>query len=175
MSKVRDSSVPAAPVNLVRRRLFASAAILLVAELAMPRARAHGTRAGDLKIDHPYATPTPPGARTGAVYFRTLVNRGDLADRLIGARTPLAESVEIHRSVMDGDIMRMRRIEAIEIPPGAVLKLRHGGDTHLMLLGLKAPLQDGERFALWLRFERAGEHEVTVWVQTPRDPGGHGH
>ena len=71
--------------------------------------------------------------------------------------------------------MRMRRIEAIEIPPGAVLKLRHGGDTHLMLLGLKAPLQDGERFALWLRFERAGEHEVTVWVQTPRDPGGHGH
>ena len=175
MRKVQDPRVPAAPAYPDRRRLCAIAVALLCAGLATPRARAHGTRAGKLTIDHPYATPTPPGARTGAVYFRTLVNRGDLADRLIGARTPLAESVEIHRSVMDGDVMRMRRIEALEIPPGAALKLRHGGDTHLMLLGLKAPLQDGQTFPLWLRFERAGEHEVTVWVQTPRDPGGHGH
>lgn len=136
---------------------------------------AHGTRAGELMIDHPYAISTVPGARTGAVYFRTLVNRGRQADRLVAARTEVADAVEIHRSTRDGDVVRMRAVPALELPPGAALKLRHGGDTHLMLVGLKAPLQDGQRFALRLRFERAGEHEVDVWVQTPRDRGDHGH
>lgn len=138
------------------------------ATLAVQHTFAHGTKVGSLTIDHPYATPTPEGARTGAVWFRALVNRGREADRLVGASTPVAESVEIHRSTRDGDIARMRALDALELPPGAELKLRHGGDTHLMLVGLKAPLKDGQRFPLRLRFERAGEHEVTVWVQTPR-------
>jgi periplasmic copper chaperone A len=175
MRDVQAHTAMNAGVSPDRRRLCSVAAILLCGGLGTSSARAHGTRAGDLRIDHPYAIPTAPGARTGAVHFRTLVNRGASPDRLIGARTPLADSVEIHRSVMDGDVMRMRQIEAIEIPPGAELKLRHGGDTHLMLVGLKAPLQDGQRLPIWLRFERAGEHEVMVWVQTPRSPGGHRH
>jgi periplasmic copper chaperone A len=158
-----------------RRALLIRVAILGCGALQARPAPAHGTRAGDLLLDHPYATPTPTGARTGAVYFRTLVNRGTVADRLVAARTSVADAVEIHRRTMDGDVMRMRAIDAIEIPPGAELKLRHGGDIHLMLVGLKAPLRDGDRFALRLRFDKAGEHEVMVWVQTPRDPGAHRH
>ncbi len=158
-----------------RRRLCAAAAVMCVTGVTLQGAQAHGTRAGDLTIDHPYATPTPEGARTGAVYLRTLINRGAVADRLVGARTERAESVEIHRSVMEADVMRMRAIAGIDIPAGAELKLRHGGDIHLMLLGLKSPLRDGQRFTLWLRFERAGEHEVVVWVQTPRDLPDHRH
>ncbi len=176
MRTVHSHTATAPVVGPVRRALCVVVAIALCAGLATPGAQAHATRAVDLTIDHPYATPTAPGARNGAVYVQALVNRGTTADRLVGARTPLAESVEIHRSVMDGDVMRMRQIQAIEIPPNAALTmLRHGGSAHLMLVGLKAPLQDGQRFALWLRFERAGEHEVSVWVQTPRDPGGHRH
>ena len=65
---------------------------------------------------------------------------------------------------------------ALELPAGAELKPRHGGDTHLILVDLKAPLRNGERFPLVLRFERAGEREVTVWVQQPReDTGEHKH
>lgn len=152
-----------------------AALVLVLAGLAMASAHAHATQVGDLTIDHPYATPTTPGSRTGAVHFRALVNRGRVADRLVGARTTLAESVQIQRRVMDGDVLRMRRIEAIEIPAGAQLKLRHDGDTQLTLLGLKASLQDGQRFSLWVRFERAGEHEVPVWVQAPRDTAPHRH
>jgi copper(I)-binding protein len=137
-------------------------------------ARAHDFKAGALVIDHPYATPTPAGARTGAVYFRALKNTGREADRLLGASTPAAASVEIHRSTMDGDVMRMRQLDALALPAGAELKLRHGGELHLMLIELKAPLKEGDRFALRLRFERAGEREVTVWVQQPRD-GASGH
>lgn len=135
---------------------------------------AHGTKAGDLRIDHPYATPTLPGQTTGAVYFRALHNTGDLPDELLSARTAVATTAELHHMQMDGEVMRMRAVPAIVLPPHAELRLRHGsgaqpgGSDHLMLRGLKAPLKDGDRFAVTLRFRRAGEREVTVWVQTPK-------
>ena len=139
--------------------------ILSAASVSVP---AHDFQVGNLVIDHPYAIPTPPGARTGAVFFRTLINNGREPDRLIGARTQAAALVEIHRTTMDGDVMRMRRIDDLPLPPGARIRLRHDGDLHLMLIDLKAPLKAGDRLSIWLRFERAGEREVTVWVQQPR-------
>jgi len=65
--------------------------------------------------------------------------------------------------------MRMRAVEGIELPPKSELQLRHGGEVHLMLIDLKVPLRNGDRFPMTLRFERAGEREVMVWVQQPRD------
>jgi copper(I)-binding protein len=151
-----------------RRRVLQLGLTALVGQ-AVP-ARAHDFKLGALRIDHPYATPTPTGARTGAAYLRTLRNTGDEPDRLIGARTPAAGSVEIHRSVVDANgVMRMRAVEGIDLPPKSELQLRHGGEFHLMLIDLKAPLQNGDRFPLTLRFEKAGEREVMVWVQQPRD------
>lgn len=153
----------------MRRR----AAVAAVGTLLAPAlAAAHGSRVGDLVVDHPYATPSPDGTRTGAAYLRRLVNRGPQPDRLIGASTPRADAVQFHRSTRDGGVAVMQAIEAIEIPAGTELSLRHDGDTHLVLVGLKAPLLEGQRFPLRLRFERAGELEVTVWVQKPRNPRG---
>jgi len=139
---------------------------------AMGAALAHDFKAGELRIDHPYATPSAPGLKTGAVYFRTLKNPGTQADRLLSATTPAAARVEIHQMRMDGEVMRMRAVPALELPARSEVKLRHGvpNGHHLMLFDLKAPLQDGDRFPITLRFERAGEREVMVWVQTPRRP-----
>jgi len=131
-------------------------------------AQAHGAKAGDIAVDHPYAPPTPPGATTGAVYFRGLRNRGGAPDRLIAAETPAAERVELHEMWLEGDVMRMRARPAIELPAGAEVPARHGQRWHLMLLGLKAPLKQGDRVPLRLQFERGGRVEVTVWVQAPR-------
>lgn len=137
---------------------------------AAPLAWAHEVRLGPLRIDHPYATPTPLGATTGAAYVRTLRNTGDQADRLVGAHTPAARAVEIHRSTIDAqNVMRMRAAAGIDLPPKSERKLRHGGEWHLMLIDLKAPLKSGDRFPMTLRFENAGEREVMVWVQQPRD------
>lgn len=131
---------------------------------------AHDFKLGPLRIDHPYALPMAAGTTTGAAYLRGIRNTGDLADRLVGASTPVARNVEIHRSAMDAqNVMRMRVTDGIDLPPKSELQLRHGGEHHLMLIGLKQPLRDGERFSMTLRFEKAGEREVTVWVQTPRD------
>ena len=135
---------------------------------------AHGTRAGDLTIDHPYAVPSLAGVSTGALYFRAITNNGNEPDQLLSARTKVADSVDLHHMQMDGNVMRMRAVAAIDLPARTEVRLRHGsaaaasGSHHLMLNGLKAPLKDGDRFAVVLQFRRAGEREVMVWVQTPK-------
>ncbi|MEY2687979.1 MAG: hypothetical protein RL375_2177 [Pseudomonadota bacterium] len=168
------------PPHAVTRLLRATALAVLLPTLAAVTggglllagtpAQAHGVKAGGLSIEHPYATPTPPAARVGGVYFRAIQNTGKTQDRLLGARTELADSVEIHRSDMTDGVMRMRALDALDLPAGAKVQLRHGGEgVHLMLLGLRKPLKVGDKFALTLRFEKAGEREVEVWVQQPRD------
>ena len=78
--------------------------------------------------------------------------------------------MEIHRSAIDAqNVMRTRVIDGIALPPNADVRLRHGGEHQLMLIELKAPLKNGDRFPMTLRFQRAGEREVMVWVQQPRD------
>jgi copper(I)-binding protein len=138
--------------------------------LSLSQAHAHDFKQGDLVIDHPYATPSLAGTRNGSVYFKGLRNRGGQADRLVAAKSAVAERVELHQMQMDGQVMRMREVPAIELPARTEVNLRHGGagTHHLMLQGLKQPLKDGDRFDLELVFEKAGTRRVNVWVQTPR-------
>jgi hypothetical protein len=150
-------------------RLSVRIAAALGAAACLCTAQAHEFKVGSIAIDHHYATPTPAGARTGAVYFRGLKNNGDQADRLIGAHTPVAAHAEVHEMQMDGDVMRMRGLPALDLPAGSSPSMRHGGRYHLMLRELNRPLQKGDRFPVTLEFERAGSKEVMVWVQQPRD------
>lgn len=146
-------------MNLLRT--LGTALALAATWLATSAAQAHGSQVGDIAIEHPYAMPTPPGARDGSAHLRALRNTGTQPDRLLGARSPAAERVEI---VQGG-----RVLDAIALPPGAELKqLRHDGNTQLRLVNLKAALKDGDRFPLTLRFERAGEAEVMINVQAPK-------
>lgn len=177
------------PPRQGRRQHLAWPAVALAMAAALsavaPTAGAHDFRAGKLQIDHPYALPTSAGVTNGAVYFRGIRNRGDEPDRLIGGSTDRAGRVEIHETVMDGDIARMREVDAIALPAQSKTPLRHGQRYHLMLVDLKQPLVDGERFDLTLRFERNGVTTVKVWVQRPggraaeaaptSNQAGHGH
>ncbi|MBB3999484.1 copper chaperone PCu(A)C [Aureimonas pseudogalii] len=142
-------------------RLFAAG--LLLAALAGPAA-AHGFKVGAIEIEHPWSRATPPGARTGAGYL-AMSNAGPQADRLVSARSARAETVEVHRmSVTDG-VMTMRRVEdGVEIPAGGTAALAPGS-LHLMLMGLKAPLREGEMVPVTLTFEKAGEVEVELQVE----------
>lgn len=149
-------------------RAIASTLLMPAASLLTGPAHAHGSKAGDVRIDHPYSTPTPPGLRTGAVYFRTLANTGKQADRLLAAETPVAAKVEFHEMKLVGDIMKMRALPSIDLAPGQSIALRHGGELHIMLLDLRKPLQEGDRFPVTLTFERGGKEEVMVWVQKPK-------
>jgi copper(I)-binding protein len=129
----------------------------------------HGTSKGDLVLDHPYATPSLAGVKNGSAYLRGINNKGDKPDRLVSASSPVARRVELHRMELEGAVMRMREVPAIDLPAKTVTELRHGGSYHLMLMDLKQPLKDGDRFDMTLNFERAGKQTVKVWVQQPRD------
>lgn len=142
----------------MHRRLILAAPLLL----ALPAA-AQEQRAGDLVIAQPWSRAAGQGG-TGAG-FLTVSNRGAVADRLLGASTPAARATELHTHMREGEVMRMRPVPAIEIPPGGAVKLEPGG-YHLMLIGLAVPLKQGETVPVTLRFEHAGEVTVQLHVES---------
>lgn len=144
----------------------------LVLALASLAAAAHSFKLGEIAIGHPYARSTAPGQSTGGAYLR-LENRG-ADDRLVSVSTPVAQAIELHDMQMDGDVMRMRQVKDIAVPANQAVVLKPGG-LHLMLVGLKAPLKNGDRFPLTLRFAKAGEVTVEVHVESasPAEPMKH--
>ena len=142
-------------------RWLAAATLALAAAVGV--VRADDFAQNDVRIDHPYLRPTPPGARTGAAYF-TVRNVGRTADRLLGASTPAAKTVEIHSMTMDGNVMRMRAVSALDIPAGGKVALTSHG-YHAMLVDLARPLKQGERIPMTLRFERAGSMDIVASVE----------
>lgn len=149
---------------------------LMLAATAMT---AHGEdfQAGQITVNHPWARATAPAAQAGAAYF-VLTSEAAAPDLLVSASTPMADRAELHTHRMDGGIMRMMPVEAIEVAPGAPTVLEPGG-LHVMLMGLHGPLTEGETFPLTLVFEAAGEVTVDVTVQgvaaTAPEEAGHDH
>ena len=133
--------------------------------LAALSAVAHSFKLGEIDIGHPYARPTREGQMVGAGYLK-LANKGP-ADRLVSATSPAAGTVEIHSMSMEGDVMKMRQVDAVEIATGQTVELKPGG-YHLMLMGLKTPLKVGDQIPLTLKFEKAGEVVVTIKVEEPK-------
>ena len=113
-------------------------------------------------------TPQDGGHAGGfntAVYL-TIQNTGSSMDHLVEGDTPIAEGVELHQSVLAGEVVRMRRVEKLTLPPGELVELRPGG-LHLMLLGLRTSLNPGDTFPLTLRFQRAAPAFLLVPVVGP--------
>jgi periplasmic copper chaperone A len=120
-----------------------------------------GAQEGVVDIAAAWARATPAGADAAAVY---LTLQSPAGDRLIGAETPVAREAGVHEMTMEGSIMRMRPVPSLDLPPGRAVTLKPGG-LHLMLTGLKQPLQPGHVFALTLHFAKAGDRQVTVAVE----------
>lgn len=156
--------------SVFRRAGIAAKHGLLAMVLGLPLAGlAHGQRAGDLVLDHPYALPSAPDEPHGKAYLRGIQNTGSQVDRLLSASTPVAALVKLHRLAPDAQGFRGMQVDAIELPAKSTTVLRHTGDYQLSLINLNRPLKDGERFDLTLNFARAGSQTVKVWVQTPCD------
>lgn len=132
-------------------------AALAAAVLAQPVA------AADISVEGPFARASAGMAQTGAA-FMTLKNTSATADQLTAASTPVAATAELHNHIKEGDIVRMRQVDSIEVPAGGTVALQPGG-LHLMLIGLKQPLREGETFPLTLTFAHAGALTVEVPVK----------
>lgn len=144
------------------RSVICALAITLLAGTAL----AHEAMLGELTIGHPWSRPIK--AANGAAYL-SIENAGSQPDRLIAASSDVAAKVELHAHVIDADgVARMRPVEAIDVPADGSVALEPGG-LHVMLMGLRQPLQAGTEFPLTLTFEHAGS--ITVEVAVEMKPG----
>jgi copper(I)-binding protein len=115
---------------------------------------------GGVEISDAWARATPGGAENGAAYL-TLVSPA--GDRLTGITSPAAAKAQLHEMTNNHGIMQMREVPAIDLPPGKKMTLKPGG-LHIMLMGLKHPLQPGQSVPLSLRFEKSGTREVNAAI-----------
>jgi|GEM_PF-1687771 len=126
---------------------------------------AHEYRFDDMRIAHPFAVETPPGAQVGAVYL-DISNFTDSRLQLLSARAHIADRIEIHEMKNNHGVMEMRQRDVLTVEPEQTLLMRPGSGSHLMLINLKARLKDGDSFPLWLTFAGHDEFRVDVSVQT---------
>ena len=139
--------------------------------LASP-APAHEIRIGDLEIIHPAIPLPPPGAPSAAGYM-VIAYSGPQPDRLVGIEVPRARSASLHRTEVSPDgIARMRPVKTVEIPADEIVSFEQGG-MHVMLMGLTAPLHEGEMVPATLIFDHAGRIEIAFMVD-PADGADHG-
>ena len=114
---------------------------------------------GQVSIENAWARATAPGARLAAGYM-TIRNAG-APDRLVGASSPAAERVEMHVTRRDGEVSRMRQVQAYDVKRSFELK---PGGAHLMFVNIKAPFTEGQRIPVVLRFEKGGEVKAEFHV-----------
>lgn len=143
--------------------MLARIALSSLLVLSSGAALAADYKVGDLTISDPWSRALPPNAPAGAAYF-TVTNQGQAQDRLVGAASDVAGKAELHTHVKSGEMMRMQKVDAVDIPAGGEATFAPGGN-HVMLIGLKRPLKDGEQFPLTLEFEKAGKVQVEVPVR----------
>jgi hypothetical protein len=135
--------------------------MLAAAALAFAAPAAARPAAASVEVVQAWSRPAVAGA-TGVGYM-TLVNHGRGAVALEGAESPIARKAEIHRSSMEGGVMRMAPTPSVMIPPGGTVKFAPGG-YHMMFLGLARNLKPGDRLPATLRFSDGRRTAVSFQV-----------
>lgn len=118
---------------------------------------------GLINISEPWSRMTARSVNVGGV-FANFINNSRQDDVLISASSSRAQSVQMHESIHDNGMMRMREVKGgIALPKGQVVELKPGG-LHIMLIGIKTPLKVNDQFDLRLNFKNAKSQIVTVKV-----------
>ncbi len=132
-----------------------------------------------VKVEGAWARASVQGQKGTGAFMRLTAQDGA---RLVRAESPAAGVTEVHEMKMEGDVMKMRAIPALELPAGKTVELKPGG-YHVMLLDLKAPLAKDTAVPLTLVFQDAKGAESKLDISVPvtttppggAAPTGHGH
>ena len=128
--------------------------------------------AANVSVTDAWARATVPGQKVSGAYMQI---RADADARLVGATSPVVPRVEVHEMKMDGDVMRMREVQAIDLPKNKTVALTPGG-YHIMLMNLQKPLAAGEVVPITLVIEADGKrHTVEVQAEVRAAMGGMRH
>lgn len=105
----------------------------------------------EVVVENPWARSVPEGAKTAAAYF-VLKNTGE-DTALVGAHSPVAAQAQVHVTQYDQTgIMQMKHLDRVPLTKGVEVGFAPGGH-HIMLIGLRQPLEEGFEFPLKLMFE----------------------
>ncbi|MFU0503132.1 copper chaperone PCu(A)C [Pseudaminobacter sp. NGMCC 1.201702] len=171
-------SATAVPATLPLRSFERQIGLLALATMfflaLMQPLSAHEFKAGDISVDHPWSRATPAGAKV-AVGYLVIRNAGSAPDRLVSVTSEIADKAEVHEMAVDANgVMTMRPLAGtLEIAAGDEAELKPGS-YHLMFMGLKRPVKEGEAFPATLSFENAGTVDVEFTVQAIGGSAGHG-
>jgi hypothetical protein len=121
---------------------------------------------GELHFQDPWVRAAPPTVKVLAAYF-VLTNKDATTRRITRVSSPAFERVEIHRSVMQGDMAHMAHQKELAIPPHGTVTLKPGG-LHLMLIGAIKPLHRGDSVPITLSFQNGEEVIINAPVRSGR-------
>lgn len=138
------------------------AAALLISAASLP------AWAASISVTDVWARATMPGQKVSGAYMQI---RSDADARLVSVSSPAVPRVEMHEMKMDGDVMRMRELKAIDLPKGKTVSLEPGG-FHLMLMNLTKPIVAGEVVPLTLVVESGGKQQTVEVKAEARAMGG---
>jgi len=128
----------------------------LVTVVLLARAASLPAWAAQISVTDAWVRATMPGQPVGGAYMQI---RSDADARLIGVSSSVVPRVEVHEMTMDGDMMRMREVKAVELPKGKTVSLEPGG-FHIMLMNLKKPIVVGDSIPLTLVIESDGKRQT---------------
>ena len=137
---------------------------------ALATLAAHSAWAATVSVTDAWARATVPGQPVSGAYMQI---RSDADARLVGASSPVVPRVEVHEMKMEGDVMRMREVKAIDLPRGKTVSLEPGG-YHIMLMNLKKPIAAGDVIPLTLVVESEGKRQTVEVKAEARAPMGGG-
>ncbi len=158
---------------MVKQFIVGFSTLLLIGSV-----QAHAIKTGDLVIEHAHARAST-GNMPNSAAFLQIANKGKSDDALVSASTAIAERVELHTMSMEGDVMKMRTVDSVELKAENSISMKPGQGPHVMLFGLKKSLNAGDKFPMTLNFRKAGAVEVSVEVMDmathSKHGSGHGH
>ncbi len=140
-------------------RIIFQATLALALSVGGFAALAGDYKQGDLSIEKPWARMTIK-SRPAAGYMK-IHNMGNQADKIVSASSSMAERIELHTMTMNEGVMRMRKVDHIEVPAKSAVELKAGG-LHLMIFGLKHGMKPGATLPISVMFEKAGKIDMEI-------------
>jgi hypothetical protein len=123
----------------------------------------HGAEKTEIVIRDGWVQEGPPSQKITAAYM-VIENHGKADVALKSASTSAADVVELHKMELTDGLMKMRRVDSINIPAGGKAELKPGG-YHLMVIGLKQPLREGDMVSISLEFSDDQRQTIRIPVK----------
>ena len=109
------------------------------------------TAHAQVEVSDAWVRATGQGQKATGVFMNLNAKK---ATRLVGVKTDLTGSAEVHEMKMEKDVMKMQAVKALDLPAGQTVSLKPGS-YHVMLMDLKAPVAEDSQVVLTLLFEDA--------------------